>query len=115
MKFPKTVNNISDVFSMQSFADGHVDMWLTDHVSGYCKYTTDYYDNSIEIYLAPSQNGILISDVAIEKFKEWGFNQGWVNYTDGTEEHFGCIPEIRRGQIRKASYPRWNEEESREY
>lgn len=116
MIYPITISNISELFQNYQIQEALLDDYFVENLPNYCKMTYDYYDNSIELYLGPAANNILVEDKIIEKCKDCGFDQGWINYTNQTEEYFTFKDgKIYRGGIKPRPYPKWTEEESRVY
>lgn len=67
----------------------------------------DTYDGSIEICIAADAK--VDSEALLAFLKERGFTYGWLNFSDGTEQHFNKVLYERR----KVNSPRWTEEKKR--
>lgn len=74
----------------------------------------DRYDTSIEVCVAADA---VVNDEAafLAQCEEWGFGQGWINYADGSEQHFNCYTDPikgilpRMGKRAATPNPRWTE------
>lgn len=67
--------------------------------------TTDYYDNSIELFFTPeTAHDFTLSQEQRDGIAAMGFAGGWCNFTDGTECSFG---KDHPGQRKAVSNPRW--------
>lgn len=115
MKYPIQIDNLSNLFYCYKIEKGLLNEWFHDNLPNFCKMTHDWYDNSIELYLGPLSNNILIDDKIIEKCKNCGFSQMWVNYTNNTEEYILLRDKIIRYGLRERPYVKWTEEEAKEY
>lgn len=117
MNYPIQIKNISELFSNYQIQEALLEDFFAENLPNYCKMTYDYYDNSVELYLSPAANGVLVEDKIIEKCRDAGFNCGWINYTNQTEEYFTFDKnrKIMRSGITSRIYSKWTEKEANEY
>jgi hypothetical protein len=89
------------------------DIWgsLALHMS------TDWYDNSLEVYFDAVTPIFGATQEQAEKIFEMGFCQFWLNFLDGTEQHSWRSKEgaITIGARKAAGYQKWTEERAAQY
>jgi hypothetical protein len=83
-----------------------------------CKIGSDYYDNSLEVYMSPEtpKDFSVTQEQADEIFK-MGFSRFWFNFTDGSEQTAIAKGEFAGVKERRMipNNQRWTEEKAKEY
>lgn len=113
---PLQINNFAELFSSYQIFQGVLENWLEENIVQFCKFSHDYYDNSLEIYLGPHWDNVKLDNDIIEKIQEFGFGMCYVNYCNSKEEViYFQKGKIHRGDIKLVEFSKWTVEEAAEY